>query len=106
MDPYKKCFCFGAKIVLLTNRQQFSMVCTLIDHKNNLKSSKLKWNHRPWASGFTAKFEHFNHFEVQRHIVQCLFSHLVKTLSAIPKLLTVNNNTVSTNLEEVSGSSS
>ena len=35
-----------------------------------------------------------------------VLSHLVKTLSAIPKLLTVNNNTVSTNLEEVNGSSS
>ena len=35
-----------------------------------------------------------------------ILSHLVKTPSAIPNLLTVNNNTVSTNLEEVNGSSS
>ena len=44
------------QIVHLTNQQQFSMVCTLIDHRNDIsrlsmiiemtsKFSKLKWNH-------------------------------------------------------------
>ena len=33
------------------------MVYTLIDHRNDvIKRSKLKWNHKPQASGFTAKF--------------------------------------------------
>ena len=41
----------------LTNRPQFPMVYTLIDHRNDIiKCSKLKWNHEPQASGFTAKF--------------------------------------------------
>ena len=41
----------------LTNRPQFSMVNTLIDHRNDvITCSKLKWNHEPQASGFTAKF--------------------------------------------------
>ena len=41
----------------LANRPQFSMVYTLIDHRNNvIKCSKVKWNHQPQASGFTAKF--------------------------------------------------
>ena len=35
----------------------YSMVNTLIDHRNDvIKCSKLKWNHEPQASGFTAKF--------------------------------------------------
>ena len=43
--------------VYLTNRPQFFMVYTLIDHGNDvIKCSKLKWNHEPQASGFTAKF--------------------------------------------------
>ena len=33
------------------------MVCTLIDHRNEvIECSKLKWNHEPQASGFIAKF--------------------------------------------------
>ena len=41
----------------LTNRPQFPMVYTLIDHRNDvIKCSKLKWNHEQQASGFTAKF--------------------------------------------------
>ena len=41
----------------LTNRLQFSIVYTLTDHRNDvIKCSKLKWNHEPQASGFTAKF--------------------------------------------------
>ena len=41
----------------LTNRPQFSMVYTLIDHRNEvIKCSRLKWNHEPKPSGFTAKF--------------------------------------------------
>ena len=33
------------------------MVYTFIDHRNDvIKCSKLKWNHEPQASGFTAKF--------------------------------------------------
>ena len=43
--------------IYLTNRPQFFMVYTLIDHGNDvIKCSKLKWNHEPQASGFTAKF--------------------------------------------------
>ena len=42
MDPYKKCLCFGAKIVLLTDQPQFSTVCTLIDHKNDVKMFKTR----------------------------------------------------------------
>ena len=31
-----------------TNQQQFSMVCTLIDHRNDVKMFKtLRWNHQP-----------------------------------------------------------
>ena len=42
-----------------TNRQQFSMVCTLIDHRNDIKMFKtLQWNH----SQFHLGFEHWNHF--------------------------------------------
>ena len=45
----------------LTNRPQFFMVYTLIDHGNDvIKCSKLKWNHEPQASGFTAKFWTFH----------------------------------------------
>ena len=41
----------------LTNRPDFFMVCTLVDHRNDaIKCSKLEWNHVPQASGFTAKF--------------------------------------------------
>ena len=45
----------------LTNRPQFCMVYTLIlhckDHRNNaIKCAKLKLNHEPQASSFTAKF--------------------------------------------------
>ena len=46
--------------VNLTNRPQFSMVYTLIDHKNDvIKCSKLRWNHKPQVSGFAAKFRTF-----------------------------------------------
>ena len=42
-----------------TNRQQFSMVCTLIDHRNDIKMFKtLQWNH----SQFHLGFEHWSHF--------------------------------------------
>ena len=42
-----------------TNRQQFSMVCTLIDHRNDIKMFKtLQWNH----SQFHLGFEHWRHF--------------------------------------------
>ena len=44
--------------VLLTNRPQSSMVYTLIDHTRRndvMKCSKLKWNHEPQVSGFTAR---------------------------------------------------
>ena len=50
---------FNANVFLfyLTNRPQFSMVYTLIDHKNDIiKCSKLKWNHKTQVSGFAAKF--------------------------------------------------
>ena len=40
-----------------TNRPQFSMGYTLIDHRNVvIKCSKLKWKHDPRARSFTAKF--------------------------------------------------
>ena len=33
------------------------MAYTVMDHRNDdIKRSKLKWNHEPLASGFTAKF--------------------------------------------------
>ena len=42
---------------IFTNRPQFSMVYPLIDQRNDvIKCSKLKGNHEPLASGFTAKF--------------------------------------------------
>ena len=45
------------KTFRLTNRPDFFMVCTLIDQRNDaIKCSKLKWDHEPQASGFTAKF--------------------------------------------------
>ena len=48
---------YSVWIYHLTNGPQFSMVYTLIDHRNDvIKCSKLKWNHEPQASGFTAKF--------------------------------------------------
>ena len=44
----------------ITNRPQFFKVYTVIDHRNDvIKCSKLKWNHEPEASGFTAKFRTF-----------------------------------------------
>ena len=51
----------NALIGYLTNRPQFCMVYTLIDHRIDvIQCSKLKRNHEPQASGFTAKsFEHF-----------------------------------------------
>ena len=37
-----------------TNRKQFSLVCTLIDHRNNDKMFKtLQWNHSPAPRGST-----------------------------------------------------
>ena len=42
-----------------TNRQQFSMVCTLIDNRNDTKMFKtLQWNH--WQ--FHLGFEHWHYF--------------------------------------------
>ena len=29
----------------LRNQQQFSMLCTIINHRNDIIISKLKWNH-------------------------------------------------------------
>ena len=41
----------------LTNQKQFSMVCTLkLDLRNDIKIFKTQVNHKPQASGFTAKF--------------------------------------------------
>ena len=46
------------KVLVITNRQQFFMVCTLIDHRNDVNVFKtLQWKHEPQASGFTVKFE-------------------------------------------------
>ena len=46
----------GARVVQLTNRRDFFMLCTLMDHRNNaLKCSKFKWNHKLQVSGVTAK---------------------------------------------------
>ena len=45
------------KVYWLTNRPQFSVVYTLIDHRNGvIKCSKLKLNHKRQASGFTQSF--------------------------------------------------
>ena len=42
-----------------TNRQQFSMVCTLIDNRNDTKMFKTsQWNH----SQFHLGFEHWHYF--------------------------------------------
>ena len=47
----------NAFIGYLTNRPQFCMVYTLIGHRIDvIKCSKLKWNHKSQANGFTAKF--------------------------------------------------
>ena len=44
----------------LTNQPQFSVVYTLIDHRNYvIKCSKPKWNHKPQSSGSAAKFQTF-----------------------------------------------
>ena len=49
--------CVKQGSICLTNRPQFSMVYTLINHRNDvIKCSKLKWNHEPQACGYTAKF--------------------------------------------------
>jgi len=57
---YKKSF-RSSREVYLTNRPQFPMVYTLVDHRNDvIKCSKLKWNHEPQASGFTARFFFFS----------------------------------------------
>ena len=41
----------------LTNQSQFSIVYTVIDHRNDvIKCWKLKWNNELQASSFTAKF--------------------------------------------------
>ena len=56
----------------LTNRPQFSMVNTLIDHRNDvIKCSKLKWNHEPQVSGFTAKFWTFFSVNSIVHLIEC-----------------------------------
>ena len=47
----------GFFFMYLTNRPQFSIIYTLIDHRNDfIKCSKLKRNHKPQVSGFIAKF--------------------------------------------------
>ncbi len=44
------------KYIDLTNRPHFSMVYTLIDHRNDVrKCSKLKWNHEPLGEWFHCK---------------------------------------------------
>ena len=44
-------------VIFNKSTTKFPMVYTLIDHRNDvIKCSKLKWNHEPQASGFTAKF--------------------------------------------------
>ena len=50
---------FQRKLFFLTKRQQFPIVCTLWTLEMTSKCSKLKWNHEPLASGFTAKFKSF-----------------------------------------------
>ena len=48
---------YTIRLSKLTNRPQFSTVYTLRDHRNDvIKCSKLKWNHEPRTSRFTAKF--------------------------------------------------
>ena len=44
------------KVLVITNRQQYFMVCTLIDHRNDVNVFKtLQWKHEPQSSGFTYK---------------------------------------------------
>ena len=55
--------------VLLTNRPQSSMVYTLIDHTRRndvIKCSKLKWNHEPQVSGFTASVKFYMEYQKGR----------------------------------------
>ena len=48
---------YACPVLTVTNRLQFSMVYTLINDRNDVMTwLKLKWNHEPQASGFTAKF--------------------------------------------------
>ena len=50
--------CFGPRILdqcCLTHRRQFSIVWTLIDHRNDVKMFKTHWNHSPAARGFILK---------------------------------------------------
>ena len=63
-----------SETIYLTNRPQFFMLYTLIDHRNDvIKCSKLKWNHEPQASGFTAKFW---------RTFSCCFSYFCSTFGA------------------------
>ena len=46
--------------IVKKNQQQFSKVCTLIVHRNDVKTLKtLQWNNLPVARGFTS-LEHFD----------------------------------------------
>ena len=54
-----------------TNRHQFSMVCTLIDHRNDFNMFKLKW--KPQATGFTVKLI----WTYLRAILLAILDHLV-----------------------------
>ena len=53
-----------------TNRHQFSMVCTLIDHRNDFNMFKLKWK---TAGGFTVKLI----WTYLRAILLAILDHLV-----------------------------
>ena len=45
------------KVLVITNRQQYFMVCTLIDHGNDVNVFKtLQWKHEPQSSGHFSSF--------------------------------------------------
>lgn len=46
----------GKKMHIKKRRKSFSMVDTLIVHRNDVKCSKPKWNHNLQVSGLIAKF--------------------------------------------------
>ena len=56
LTAWAACTCPCGFVGYLTNRQQFFMVCTLIDHRNNVKMFKTQVEPRTAGQGFTAKF--------------------------------------------------
>ena len=55
LTAWAACTCPCGFVGYLTNRQQFFMVCTLIDHKNNVKMFKTQVELRTAGQGFHCK---------------------------------------------------